>query len=143
MLVSLILLGISAQASEPPSAIAGDWEVARVVPTSNIQTAPDKKKLGQVLQFRRGRARLADVSLSDAHYAVRWSNPREVAADYRVPAQELGLSGEKILIVDVTSAKGSAGGLGSKLIVKSPGTLLAPWDGVFYELKRRSVRRRN
>jgi uncharacterized membrane protein len=117
-------------------AIEGSWQVAgHRAPGVSAMSAEDAKKwAGRKARFSRAAARFGDQECSAPAYEGDRLSAEAFAREYRVSPGQLGLQ-PPIQAIDVRCAEDWSGP-GGRLFVKGPDELLAPWDGVFLELRR-------
>jgi hypothetical protein len=131
----LALLPLSILAAEPPAAILGDWEIARVVPTTNTQVAPSPKAVGSRFSYTAAAADLAGERVEAPQYDLRREASPDFAVRYRIPVSELGVNGEHVRIVEVTKSGKPVAALGATVFLVGRRRLVTVWDGVFYEMR--------
>ena len=137
LLGAALAVGSCAARSRP--VFQGDWRVIWFTAPGISALAPTEATawIGTVATYDKDRAAFGRESCAAPSYATRTMTPDEFAREYRVRAADLGLQGDAVTLVTVTcpSAWTSHGSL---LIVKSADVLLTMWDGVFFELERRT-----
>jgi hypothetical protein len=93
--------------------------------------------IGTVATYDTHRAVFGRETCAAPAYSTRTMTPDEFATEYRVRAADLGLEGGAVTQITVTCPTAWTN-RGSLLIVKSRDALLTMWDGVFFELERRT-----
>jgi hypothetical protein len=93
--------------------------------------------IGTIASYEKNRAAFGKSTCPRPTYTIRLLSPEEFLQEYRVRASDLGLTGTPLTLVTVGCATNWSN-RGSFLILKSPDTMLTTWDGVFFELERRT-----
>jgi coenzyme F420-reducing hydrogenase delta subunit len=132
----LALLSLTLPAAEPPSAITGAWEIVRVIPTTNTQTAPDAKATGKRFTYAADAADLAGVRIDEPEYELETLEAADFAVEYRATLTELGVESGHIRVVRVLRKGEQVTEMGATLFLAGRRRLVTVWDGVFYELRR-------
>jgi heat shock protein HslJ len=119
--------------------VFGDWRVVsfKAPGISAMTTAEAGAWKGTEASYGETRAAFGPDECTRPTYESRTMSVNEFAQEYRVSAADLGLSGPSLTLVTVTCASPWTNH-GSVLIVKSVKTLVTTWDGVFFELERRT-----
>lgn len=132
----LALLPLTLLAGEPPGAIGGVWEIARVIPTTNMQTAPDANATGRRFSYAADSADLAGVRIDEPEYKVERLEAADFAVAYRATLTELGVESGHIRVVTIHSKGKLVPETGATLFLAGRRRLVTVRDGVFYELRR-------
>lgn len=129
---------VEARELPPP---VGEWMIVghRMPGISAMTEAQAAAQYGRILVIEPGRARLdeaqCDPASYDAHEALA---ARHLAEAYHLTAASLGLDNpadELLGVVEVNCNGQRWGSLGGHLLWVSADRMLAPWDGVFFELR--------
>jgi hypothetical protein len=134
VLVSAIAIA-TACASAPKVPVYGTWKVTSFsAPGVSAQTSvPALSWVGVSASFASNDARVGGDRCSSPKYTARSLSSAEFQQEYKVAPATLGLSSEPIAVYHLECGS-DWGGRTSTLIVKSPTSLLTPWDGTFFEL---------
>ena len=137
MLCTTLALASCAARSHP--VFHGDWRVVLFTAPGNSALAPTEAAgwIGTVATYDAHRAVFGRDTCTAPTYATRTMTPDEFAKEYHVRPSNLGLGDETVTLVTV-SCPSAWTNRGSLLIVKSDDALLTMWDGVFFELERRT-----
>lgn len=123
-------------------ALMGEWVVAghRFGAASAMDDAAAMRLHGREVSYGDAHANSGADSCGAPRYAVEQRNVIELLlADYRTSPSALGLdqaTDAQVTVIDVECAMPWVT-LGSRVLVLPEGPLLAPWDGVFFELRPR------
>ena len=137
LVAATLALGSCAARSRP--VFQGDWRVIWFTAPGISALGPTEAAgwIGTVATYDKNRAAFGRETCAAPSYATRTMTPDEFAKEYHVRAADLGLQGDAVTLVTVTCPSAWTN-RGSLLIVKSSDTLLTMWDGVFFELERRT-----
>lgn len=130
---------MAACASAPRTPYYGDWRVLSFsAPGISATSANEAAKwVGARATYAKDRAAFGPDECRAPTYTSRTLTAQDFVAAYRVRADALGLTDPTVTIVTV-SCRSAWTNRGSLLIVKSATNLITTWDGVFYELERRT-----
>src|SRR5262245_32316217 len=134
-------LATAACAARSRPAFHGDWRVVLFTAPGVSALRPTEAAgwIGTVATYETHRAVFGRETCAAPSYATRTMTPDEFAAEYRVRPADVGLGGESVSQITVTCPTAWSN-LGSVLLVKSRDALFTVWDGVFFELERRTPR---
>jgi coenzyme F420-reducing hydrogenase delta subunit len=132
----LALLPFSLAAAEPPASIQGTWEITRIIPTTNVQTAPDPQASGKRFTYTAESAELAGVRVEEPEYTLTTVEAADFAVDYRAPLSELGITADRVRLVTISRKSNPVAEMGATVVLAGRRRLVTVWDGVFYELRR-------
>lgn len=137
-LIGAALIVASCAARSRP-VFQGDWRVIWFTAPGISALAPTEaaRWIGTVATYDKRRAAFGAESCATPSYATRTMAPDEFAKEYRVRPADLGLQGDAVTLITVTCPSAWTN-RGSLLIVKSADVMLTMWDGVFFELERRT-----
>jgi len=132
-------LAVASCAARGRPVFHGDWRVIWFTAPGIWAIGPTEAAgwIGTVARYDKDRAAFGRETCAAPSYATRVMTPDEFAKEYRVRAADLGLQGDAVTVITVTCPSAWSN-RGSLLIVKPPDTLLTMWDGVFFELERRT-----
>jgi hypothetical protein len=132
-----LVAGSCAARSRP--VFQGGWRVIWFTAPGISALAPTEATgwIGTVASYDKHRAAFGREICDQPSYATRTMAPDEFAKEYRVRPADLGLQGDAVTLISVTCASPWTN-RGSLLVVKSADVLLTTWDGVFFELERRT-----
>lgn len=122
--------------------LLGEWTVAghRFGAVSAMDDAGASRLHGREVSYGDAHASSGADSCVSPRYAAQERNVVEsLLIDYRTSPAELGLdqaTDAQVTVVDIECASPWAT-LGSRVLVMPDGLVLAPWDGVFFELRPR------
>lgn len=119
----------------------GDWEVAghRIPGIAAVTDGEAATHHGQTATYAAAQARFDRERCESPRYQPRTLTASALYEEYRLQPAQLGLT-EPVTLIDVACATGQLGP-GATLLIQSTDTLLTPWDGAFYELRRRPASR--
>lgn len=132
-LLLVILAGCGS--SSPPEPFHGTWTVASVI-APGVPAGPGRGlAVGTEARFGPDDALVGAQACDEPTYTKRSLWAQTFTEAYRVTPQQLSIATEPVALVDVACASGHLEA-GSTLILRSDGSMLTMWDGVFYELRK-------
>ena len=138
--VAASLAGVVATAacngSDSPAGYLGRWQVIGYeMPGFHALSAEEAQALlGTQASFSAVEARFGDRGCRPPAYVEREVELPDFGSEYRVDPSLLDLS-DPVRVVEVGCAAAWSGA-GSVLVLRADGSLLTPWEGVFFELVR-------
>ncbi len=142
----LIALGAMAGcASAPKLPVFGDWRVASFDPIAAPGAAPQKPAaapvqtlawVGVSASFTPQLARFGGDRCSAPKYTQADVPAAQFQQQFHVSPASLGITSDPVTVYRLECGY-PWGGQASTLIVKSPTSLLTPWDDTFFELQKR------
>ena len=94
---------------------------------------------GELVRLTEGEAASSGERCDAPTYSTRTVQAdRFIAEEFRLPSESLpALQGtEEMTVIEVSCGGSHWGAMGALLLVISPNRALAPWDGVFFDLRR-------
>jgi hypothetical protein len=136
MAVLLTLSGMlagCASASKLP--VFGTWRIASYSSPGLSAQSPVQLLawVGESASFGPDDARFGGDRCSAPTYTARPLSAAEFQQEYKAPPAKLGLTGDPVTVYRLDCGY-TWGAKTNTLIVKSPTSLLVPWDGTFFEL---------
>lgn len=123
-------------AAEPPATIVGTWEIARVIPTTNTQLAPDPKATGKRFTYTAESAELNGFRVDGPEYQLETVQAADFVVAYRATLTELGVEADRVRVVTISAKGAPVSAPGATVFLAGRRRLVTVWDGVFYELRR-------
>jgi hypothetical protein len=143
--VKVIAINDGLEDGPPARNFFGDWQITRVAGYAHVYAMDDetaKTYLGTRVSFSndaasfRGPDGKVDQCKSPA-YHVTTSGREHFAAEERVDPADLGLTSPEISSFEVTEKNGRRWvSIGGSFEVKSYGSIIVQWDGVYFEMNR-------
>ena len=122
-------------ASAPALPLFGSWRIASYSSPGLSAQSPVQSLawVGVSASFEPDDARVGGDRCSAPKYTARTLSAAEFQQEYKTPAASLGLTSDSVTLYRLDCGY-TWGAQTNTLIVKSPTSLLAPWDGTFFEL---------
>jgi hypothetical protein len=132
VLTAIALLAACASAKLP---LFGTWRIASYSSPGLSAQSPVQALawVGVSASFAPDDARFGGDRCSAPKYTARTLSAAEFQQEYKTPAATLGLTSDPVTLYRLDCGYTWAAQTNT-LIVKSPTSLLAPWDGTFFEL---------
>ena len=138
---SLVSALKKALAPEIAARILGDWTIAghRIAGTGAMGNAQAQALHGQALRYEAEAATSGKDVCPHASYKTRGETAGPyLSTGFRAEPQALGMRPDTLLEITEVSCGGVQWGtLGGVLVISPAGRTFAPWNGVFFEVKRR------
>lgn len=112
----------------------GDWIVKGVAGSGEVSTLPDDGIIGTKATYSSDKAVVGTEEIPNPAYKEEEMTKEEFISDFRVKLKDLGIDADSVKTVKI----GDATGRGTFLLVKDAQTLIFPWDGNFYEMRKAS-----
>lgn len=134
----LIIIGCN-----PTEPFIGQWVVSKIAGTGRIYAMSEAEMqayIGKNAEYRRTLAVFDKESCKNPIYQRKNLSEADFVADFRIPFKNLGLKETSVTVFNIyESPKNPWANPGSYLIIKNKKTLITVWDGVFFEMKRKSL----
>lgn len=124
----------------PPSYIYGRWTVARLIPTSNIQVAPQDLNpiIGTVATYSASRVKFGSYVVKSPKYRLRRESANQFFEEATFDPREIGIRGQSVDTITILDGHGRpVTAPGMMLFIRGKNALVTTWDGGYFEMVRR------
>ena len=116
----------------------GDWRVTgfSILSISAMTTKEAGRIVGTRASYRASAASFGTNRCAKPSYETRTLSADDFMVEYHFPPESLGLEGQATITLITVNCSPAWSNQGAVLIVKSPSSLIATWDGAFFDLGR-------